>query len=136
VKTLLCVAALALVLVFPSVAAAWSEYYFRTPSGNIQCSFIHTDNADEKIDCLVASTAKGKYGYPLEYEVDSWRTVQVWRTNQGVMGEPVHVLQYGQTLVRGFRGTFTCASQFSGLTCRNRFSHHGFFLSRDKRSTF
>src|SRR4051794_40922531 len=130
------IGAAAIALAFPSVASAWSEYYFRTPSGNIQCSFVHTDNANEKVDCLVASTAAGKYDYPLAYELDTWRTVQVWRTNQGVMGEPVHVLQYGQTLARGFRSAFTCTSQSSGLTCRNRFSHHGFFLSRDRRTTF
>jgi hypothetical protein len=130
------ITAMAVAFTFPSVAGAWSEYYFRTPSGNIQCSFVHTDNADERIDCLVASTSAGKYSYPLEYELDNWRTVQVWRTNQGVMGTPVHVLRYGQTLVRGYRRTFSCTSRFRGLTCRNRFSHHGFFLSRERRTTF
>jgi hypothetical protein len=114
-------------------AQAAYEIYFRTPSRNIECSVFEPRRADiGTVRCVVLST-KNRVGEPLEWTLDFWRHVEVFRTNQGVVGTPVRTLAYGQTLQLGW---VRCVSRKAGLTCLSRHSHHGFTLSRQRHVTF
>jgi hypothetical protein len=54
---------------------------FETPSGNIACAFVQPRSPDiGKVECIVLST-RNRVGEPKEWQVDYWRTVQVFRTN-------------------------------------------------------
>ena len=121
--------------------------YFKTPSGNIECDYA----VDDYVRCGIksglnpaprsrgphcvqapwlslfpsAAAAVGPQTCPGEDEPDAGpfagdRWADVW------------VLAYGKTW-RG--GRLSCASAFTGLTCRSS-SGHGFFLSRERWRTF
>jgi len=114
-------------------AEAAYEIYFRTPSGNIECSVFEPKRPDiGTVRCVVLST-KNRVGEPLEWTLDFWRHVEVFRTNQGVVGRPVRTLEYGRTLQLGF---VRCVSRRTGLTCLSRHSGHGFTLSQQRQVTF
>jgi hypothetical protein len=117
--------------------------YFKTPSGNIVCSYTRT-----LVGCAIKSGLKpappAAPGCSPSNQV-FLRTTGRAQTGAStcpggsvipgpVAGESVAlVLAYGKTW-RGSDG-LRCASAFTGLTCRNK-SGHGFFLSRETWRSF
>ncbi len=90
---------------------------FRTPSGNIRCSesgttemlcqMVDSDVEVESEDCPY------DYGSSVYLALTS---VELGCTSDSNAGEDVPVLEYGETLDRGW---VTCTSAETGLTCRN-----------------
>jgi len=110
---------------------------FQTPSRNIVCDFSIGGAATSFVRCGIRS---GLVGAPLLHcTVDDPNAtfVTLGRTGRGsrvpCLGDPgpfvyphAPVLRYGST----WSGNgMSCASERTGLTCRNR-GGHGFFLSR------
>ena len=114
------VAVAAAALATPAAADAYSGD-FRTPTGNIVCSF-HT-GYHGVLYCGVRSAGVSYFlnrrGYPSSY-----------RGTRNMY--PHRVLRYGNTLRAG---SFACRSRFAGPRCTNR-SGHGFFLSIQERYRF
>ena len=104
---------------------------FRSPSGNIRC-FV--------VDKLYCSIGRSAYGGRLQARCDlDWHgfvlgssaKAKVYCTSNSAydMGKQRpsnRILPYGKSF---HRGSFTCTSRVTGITCRNR-NGHGLFVSR------
>lgn len=121
--------ALALGLALPTAAPAQDSVYetFRSPSGNIYCAYIRSDDVPAQIRCDMnflndrAAVVKRR---------GRARFVKVTDT----VGDPdAPKLAYGRT--RRF-GKLRCTSRRSGMTCRSQISGHGFKISRERQRTF
>jgi hypothetical protein len=140
--------ALAVLAVATSAAAAplspvrASAYVnFRTPSGNIGCGDSTFANETPSLRCEVASHLK-----PLPQQTEKCRE-GIWGRavsmsprgratphciSDTVLEPTAPVLAYGRTWRRG---SFTCRSEETGLTCRNA-AGHGWRLSRARSTLF
>jgi len=104
-------------LAVPSAALAWRSNEFVSPSGNIQCEFLDYGSgitcmlANNRRQAVVAARGRG-------YEVRNWPDPFV--TYQ-------YVLRYGQTWTAE---RYTCRSFVSAMVCSNRWTGHGFSISR------
>ena len=122
--------------------------FFKTPSGNIVC--VHAAwSTGPILECKIKSGLKPKPPYTracreigLDHNADRISLPATGRVpypgachgDAGATSLPGRrrVLGYGQTWSRG---SLSCRSEFTGLTCRNR-SRHGFFLSRERWRRF
>jgi hypothetical protein len=106
------------------VKAAIGE--FHTPSGNIGCV---SDGGYLRCDILQ------------KFWKSPARPASCHMRKTGAVGWTCHgdtALHAGSALAYGktwYYGAFTCTSQITGLTCRNR-SGHGFFLSKQSYRVF
>jgi hypothetical protein len=143
------VAAVALVGALTGTAAAQNVTFdfFKTPSGRIVCQ--HTDGGrarDSFVACVIATGLKpapperpctegGYAGDRVFLGATDRVAVPDCAGDPGplVARDQARVLRYGKTF-RGAHG-LRCTSRKRGLTCRNR-RGHGFFLSRDRWSSF
>jgi hypothetical protein len=124
--------------------SALTPGFFKTPSGNILCSFAY-DTRKSDVGCVIKSGFKpplagrhagcksalvitlSKTGRPRPYA--SWCPGDDYEVETPYVGDAIaKTLPYGKTW-RG--GGITCTSSAQGLTCRNR-SGRGFFLSRER----
>ena len=121
--------------------------HFKTPSGNIFCSYFH-EKALAGVDCVM----KSGYKPPLprrrpECSRSYWvglRATGAVQTGGSICpgeddpdgpfigAENAWVLGYGKAWSGG---AMRCTSAMSGLTCRNK-SGHGFFVSRRRSYKF
>ncbi|MDV8023827.1 hypothetical protein [Rhodococcus sp. IEGM 1330] len=123
---------------------AGGQYFFTSPSGNVDCGFNSSNAPGTIVGCQVrysvpgntgrecANTATNTYGVQIRQD----GTVEQICTNQGIfVGDPnsggVQVLQYGQVI--GVTGTF-CRSDEAGITCYD--GDRGFMISRDVNIAF
>jgi hypothetical protein len=104
---------------------------FRSPTGNIRC-FV--------VDKLYCSIRRSAYGRDLQARCDlDWHGFvlgpaakgKVYCTSNspydmGKQRPSNRTLPYGKTF---HRGSFTCSSRVTGITCHNR-NGHGLFVSR------
>jgi len=117
------------------------EVTFRTPSGNIRCDgwSLGPSLTDNTVTCAVISTRiKVTYqcpdvgvGCPDVFTLNATGRVEIARASYQAGAS--RTLAYGQTLTLGH---LRCASRFTGLTCTSLYSGHGFFLSRQRLSTW
>lgn len=115
--------------------------FFRTPSGNIGCDYSVFSPQPATLRCDIRSRLRHpKPARPRGCRLDWGDSLSLTRTGRPVLtchGDTAiiphsHVVAYGTTWKRG---GFACASQTTGLTCRN-LAGHGFFLSRQSWRTF
>jgi hypothetical protein len=123
-----------LTLTVAGSAAASVVASFRTPSGNIGCTFASGLGPEPNLRCDIRSGLKPKPPKPRNCDLDwgfGYSMGPTGRAHVVCAGDTAliptsRVLRYGS---RWSRGGFTCRSQVQGLRCRNR-SGHGFFISR------
>ncbi len=126
---------LALALTFAGSAPAGVVMSFRTPSGNIGCTFSSgLVGATPNLRCDIHSGLRPRPTRPRNCELD-WgfgysmgargRAYAVCAGDTALIPSS-RVLRYGN---KWSRGGFTCTSRVVGLRCTNR-SGHGFLLSR------
>jgi hypothetical protein len=125
-----------------SVSASSTVYVsFRTPSGNIGCGYAKFAGETANLRCEIVSGIRPLPAKPRGCTEGVWgRAVGMAPTGRAtgycitdtVMEPGAPVLAYGRTWTRG---SFTCASKASGLTCRNR-DGHGWLLSRTRSRIF
>ncbi len=123
------------VLAAPPAALAQDSQGFRTPSGNINCM------ADAgELRCDLRQRSNRQPPRPRSCDLEWGDAFAVSPTGRG------HLICHGDTVadpsnpVLGYGRVwraygFTCVSQTSGVTCRNR-SGGGFNLSRGSQTTF
>jgi hypothetical protein len=136
--------AISLCAVVPAGAAVSKSVVlqFRTPSGNIGCSFsAGLDGAEAPtVRCDIRSRLRPEPKAPKSCPLDYGDSIQVKR-----LGRP-QLVCHGDTAidprsrVLGYgtqwrRDGITCTSRTIGLTCANR-SGHGFFVSRQSWRLF
>jgi hypothetical protein len=122
-----------------AAGAGWaaSDVYvnFQTPSGNIGCGYAKFAGERADLRCEIVSGIRPLPPHPARCGEGDWgRAVGMGPTGRPsrfcitdtVMDPRAPVLAYGRAWRRG---PFRCASQDTGLTCRNR-DGHGWFLSR------
>jgi hypothetical protein len=123
--------ALAAALVAGGVPAPVVQTGFLTPSGNIDCNAGPDIQSRAPIlTCTVFSAASLTRGQKLWTLETKGRTQVGYLMANAATGLPR--LPYGHTW--RWRG-FSCASEATGLTCRNP-QGHGFFLSRESQRVF
>jgi hypothetical protein len=111
---------------------------FHSPTGNIRCLFVHGALRCQIARADYAKTLQARCMAPGGAGVD-WHGFELGATVKGGVTcsggilyspdteRPVYVnLPYGRTWRQG---VFTCTSQITGVTCRNR-TGHGLFVSR------
>jgi Family of unknown function (DUF6636) len=103
--------------------ATESDWGFQTPSRNIFCN-SGPDGTNE-LSCVVDSEGQSVWtlrsvGMPTKARME------------GNIGTEVATLSYGRTWSRG---TLSCVSRSTGLTCQNQVGH-GFELSRERQRMF
>ena len=129
-----------LALAIAGSAAAGVVISFRTPSGNIGCTFASGLGPSPDLRCDIRSGLKPRPPRPRNCELDWGFGYSMAPTGRA------HVVCAGDTaLIRGSRvlrygsgwsrDGFTCKSRITGLRCVNR-SGHGFFLSRAHSFSF
>ena len=123
------VAALALGIAVPAASGAPAP--FRTPSGNIHCYL--GNGSGGTVQCWVMSRAcRGEYG-TFAYSWAMSGRQRPMRFCPGDLVRGTRVLGYGRSVSVG---QMTCRSQQRGLTCTNRRTGRGFFLSRERQRIF
>jgi hypothetical protein len=113
---------------------------FRSPSGNIHCQFFDGEGG-ATVRCDVRSMSNRPPPRPKDCELEWGQAFEISaRATRGericygdtVQDNRLPVLPYGRSFQRGGIG---CASEQSGVTCRNG-GGHGFSLSRAAQSLF
>lgn len=131
-RTLLLAVALAAGAAAP--AAAFTG--FRSPSANIGCYI----DAAAGVRCDIARRDWRVPPRPASCDVDYGQGISLGRTGRArfvcagdtALG-PARVLGYDRRIRRG---AYTCTSTPRGITCINRRTRHGFFLSRQRYRLF
>jgi hypothetical protein len=129
--------AILLALVLPVGATAGTFKFFQTPSKKIGCVY---STAPASVRCDISSGLKPPPPKPrgcqndwtFGYEMSPRGRARTVCAGDTVFSPSARVIKYGTTW-RG--GAFSCASQRTGLRCRNA-SGHGFFLSRQHSYRF
>ena len=124
---------LALGLILAGSASADVFLAFRTPSGNIGCTF-NSGLTPATLRCDIRSGLRPRPTKPRGCDLDWGDSYELRLRERAAItchGDTAivprsRVLRYG---TRWRRGGFTCTSRVTGLRCTNR-SGHGFFLSR------
>jgi hypothetical protein len=130
----------ALTLALTGSAAASVVVSFRTPSGNIGCTFASGLGPGPNLRCDIRSGLKSMPPRPRNCDLDwgfGYSMAPTGRAQVVCAGDTAliptsRVLRYGSSWSRG---GFTCKSRVQGLRCRNR-RGHGFFLSRARSYRF
>lgn len=104
---------------------------FQTPTYNIACS-----QSADKVRCDIAERSWTPPPKPSSCDLDWGNGLYLDETGAGVvcagdtnLDRTLPVLAYGET---SRAGDIDCTSRQDGLTCTNRRSRHGFFLSRQR----
>jgi hypothetical protein len=122
-------------LAVPLAAGAASPQAFSTPSRNIGCVYFAPE-----LRCDIRNGLSPKAPRPRGCpSFTDWgqgltlgaRSAGIVCAGDTALGAP-NVLAYGRTW---HRGSITCTSRATGLTCRNA-RGHGFFLSRESWRRF
>ena len=130
-------ALLAVLLVLIAAAPASALVVFHSPSKNIGCAMSDDKELGRFVRCDI-----GEHNWPLPprpktracQEVDFIAGLTLGTKGKShffCAGDTV--LRQGKELAYGKSkrvGRFTCTSETSGVTCRNRRNGHGLFLSR------
>jgi hypothetical protein len=120
-------AAALVALAVPAAAHGFVDRTFQTPSKHIKCAYIGNSARSAVIRCDLWQL--NDVGYTVGPR-GKGRRLHITDT----VGDPkAPVLRYGTS--RRF-GRYTCTSRTSGLTCRNRATGHGFFVSSQRQRTF
>jgi hypothetical protein len=129
------VAALAAVVAAPASAASGITD-FRSPSGNIYCSWDHLrlgGVADNFLRCDVQQLAHRaprpascQFGFGSSFGISPRGRARALCVSDSVFDPSARVLAYGHTLRLG---AFRCTSRSTGMRCSNA-DAHGFVLSR------
>jgi hypothetical protein len=139
--------AVALIAALAAAApAAATTSYFETPSKNIVCGYFTAPGTPATLQCGVASGLRPPAPKPATACRDTDPASN--RVALGAADKPygfcsgdvgvlalagrANVLAYGKTWQKG---PFRCASETTGLTCKNT-AGHGFFLSRQSWRSF
>jgi hypothetical protein len=130
----------ALVFTVAGSAGASVVVSFRTPSGNIGCTFASGLGPSPNLRCDIRSGLRPRPPRPRSCELDwgfGYSMGPTGRARVVCAGDTAlvpraRVLRYGS---RWSRAGFTCKSRAKGLRCANR-SGHGFFLSRARSYRF
>ena len=132
---------LGLALAVTAVAAATASAkirLFQSPTGNIGC-VIAVGNGGNEARCDVAQHSWQAGPKPKNCELDYGQGLVVGTKHRAAFvcagDTTLHqgpVLRYGRTVRRG---TMSCTSSTSGMTCRNG-RGHGFFLSKQRYRLF
>jgi len=116
---------------------ASSFSFFQTPSHNIGCVVdSRTIRCDTRFMTKYSQPRYKPKGCDLDWGplwMAATGRVHVLCAGDTAIDPKSRVLKYGES--RLFAGKFRCTSRTSGLRCQNR-AHHGFFISREKQSTF
>lgn len=109
-----------------TASAGWRSNEFVSPSGNIHCEFI---NYGRGITCMLAHNRRqvAVSNVGRAYEVYNWPDPYV--TYQ-------YVLAYGQTWTSHGNGRYFCRSFPAQMVCGNRWTGHGFSISRQRIRTW
>jgi hypothetical protein len=130
-------------LVLAGAAAATPGIgFFRTPTGNIGCVYAAPGAGlpAAYLRCDIRSGLRPRPARPKGCDLDWGDSVELRRTGRTLvtchgdtaLDPHAPVLTYGKSFVRpGFK----CVSKATGLTCTNA-AGHGFFLSRERWSSF
>ena len=120
--------------------AAAGEAYFKTPSGNISCAYFDYDSPPE-VRCDIRSFTPTLGKRPADCDLDWGDAFAVTsKAGRGIVvchGDTVNsdqavTLHYSKS----WNGEgITCASETSGITCKNR-KGHGFFVSKARQKVF
>jgi hypothetical protein len=100
---------------------------FKSPTGNITC--VMSTESGSFTQCELRSMPRRggffipRRGRVSRYDVSSYDDLSNQR----------FVLRYGRSRSLG---RFKCSSRYSGMTCRNRASGHGFTISRQRQRVF
>jgi hypothetical protein len=136
------VLAVAFLLALSSTASA-SGAQFQSPSHNIACGMFDGSGAGAFVRCDIA-----QHSWPLPTkphragcsQLDFTGDLEVTAAGRGhfiCAGDTLlhqgPVLAYGHSKTAG---RFTCTSQTTGVTCRNRDTQHGFVLSKQRYRRF
>jgi len=122
-----------LLLLVPAAGATG----FQTPSHNISCAMFDSHGSGAFVRCDIAHRDWALPHKPHTagcHELDFEGDMEVDAAGKGhfiCAGDTL--LHQGPVLPYGHSksvGRFTCTSATSGVTCRNRHNHHGFFMSR------
>ena len=134
-RSLMTAAVLAAALAAPLAAGAASPQAFSTPSTNISCVYFAPtlrcdirNGLSPKAPRPAGCPSYTDWGQGLTLGPKSAGIVCAGDTALGA----TNVLAYGTTW---HRGSITCTSRTTGLTCRNA-RGHGFFLSRESWRRF
>jgi hypothetical protein len=127
-------------LLATSVAAAPSQaastVYFKSPSGNIYCYMAADDGV--RCDAMVHTWADPVVP-SCEWEIgDSLYVGSSGRAQWTCHGDTLfgstnRVLKYGKQLKVG---AYQCTSKTVGVRCVNRYTGHGFLISRSRHDRF
>ena len=120
-----------------ALAAASSFFSFQMPSHNIGCVGDATYiRCDTRFATKYAQPRYKPHGCDLDWGPLAMKPTgrpHVQCVGDTALGSDSPVLAYGKSKIYG--GKFRCTSRASGLRCQNR-AGHGWFLSRQKQSTF
>jgi hypothetical protein len=129
-RSLVTAAVLGVTLAAPLAVGAANPQAFSTPSRNIGCVYYAP-----ALRCDIRNGLSPRPGRPAGCpSYTDWgqgltldaRSAGIVCAGDTALGAP-NVLAYGKTW---HRGSITCTSRVTGLTCRNA-RGHGFFLSRE-----
>lgn len=136
-------AALLAALLTGVTSSAAGAAVFQTPSHNIGCGMFDGHGTGAFVRCDIAHRDWKLPARPhdaacrqLDFEGD----MMVTATGRGhfiCAGDTI--LRQGPVLAYGAHktvGRFTCTSTSTGVTCRNRRTHHGFFISKQRYRLF
>ncbi len=135
-----CVAAAIALFVLAPAAMAQSEG-FRSPSGNIHCQFFAGGDEGATVRCDLRRISNRPPPRPRDCDLEWGQAFEISaRAARGIRlcyGDTVQdnslpVLPYGRTWQRG---GITCASEQTGVTCRNA-RGAGFALARAAQKVF
>ena len=131
---------LMLALMAGSSAASAEAFYFKTPSGNIYCSYDDNDG-QAYVRCDIKSYTPTTRKRPADCDLD-WgfafaigakdKRGSILCAGDTVINPQAEALPYGTSWKR--KG-ITCSIEETGVTCTNR-SGHGFFISRAEQRVF
>ena len=114
---------------------------FKMPSNNMVCILDNLDGEVADLRCDKANLRPTELRYPKDCHLgfgDAFAIAEDGRSGERichgdtVMHEDVAILPYGTVWQHG---RLTCASERSGLTCRNA-QGHGFSISRSSQRVF
>lgn len=136
----------AALFILPAAAAAQdAPSTFKTPSGNIVCQVLESEDATEtQLNCDVLEFSNTPPPAPADCPwPEDWGHSFALIVSEGSafrmcthdsFNEPgIPVLEYGQAWEYG--DYFRCTAERAGLTCQNQFGN-GFFLSRNGQETY
>ena len=130
----------AVVMLTGSPAALAEDFYFKTPSGNINCGYFDYDG-QPYVRCDINTFKPSGTPPPADCDLDWGDSFGIGAADligdmichgDTVISQESRTLPYGSSWSEG---GITCTSEKRGLTCKNR-KGHGFFLSRAKQDVF